>query len=144
MLLSCWLIRLIHLSIIILRHFIFTILFLCLDFGLFMSYLCDLFFIFSFIFIMSDHIIWYIHTHLCCLTFAWVFANFFFAKPVAHSSTSNSMTIISKKWEKYKMLKNTKSKWEITPNNVKLCVYMIVLFSGCSNSLAEMLSIFES
>ena len=93
------------LSIIILRHFIFTILFQCLDLRLFMSHLCDLLFISSFIYIMIDHIIWYIHTHLCCLTFAWVFANFFLAKPVAHSSTSKSMTIISKKWEKYKMLK---------------------------------------
>ena len=44
MLLSCCLI---HLSIIILRHFLYLLyLYPCLDLGLFMSYLCNIFFIF--------------------------------------------------------------------------------------------------
>ena len=52
MLLSCCLI---HISIMILRHFLYLP-YLCpfLDPGLFMSYLCDLFFIFIFIFIMIN------------------------------------------------------------------------------------------
>ena len=50
--------RLIHKSIIILRHFLYLLyLCPCLDLGLFMSYLCDLFFIFVFIFSMVDRII---------------------------------------------------------------------------------------
>ena len=52
MLLRCCLI---HISIIILRHFLYLLyLCPCLDLGLFMSYLCDLFFIFIFIFIMIN------------------------------------------------------------------------------------------
>ena len=45
-------------SIFILKHFL-HLLYLCpcLDLGLFMSYLCDLFFIFIFIFIKINHII---------------------------------------------------------------------------------------
>ena len=62
MLLRCYLI---HKRIIILRHFL---LYLCLslDLGLFMSYLCDLFFLF----IMINRIISLIQTHLFfCLFF---------------------------------------------------------------------------
>ena len=46
---------LIHLGMIILRHFLY-LLYLCpsLDLGLLMSYLCDLLFIFIFIFIMIN------------------------------------------------------------------------------------------
>ena len=62
MLLRCCLI---HISIIIVRHFLYT-LYLCsfLDLGLFMSYICDLFFIFFFIFITINCIISWTQTHL--------------------------------------------------------------------------------
>ena len=48
---------LIHISIIILRHFLCLLVYVspCLDVGLFMSYLCDLLFFFTFIII--NHII---------------------------------------------------------------------------------------
>ena len=83
---------LVHISIIILGHFL-NLLYLCscLDLGLFILYLYDLFFIF----IMINRIISWIQTHLffclffticpiifeCCyfwcwLAFAWFFANF--------------------------------------------------------------------
>ena len=53
---------LIHISIIIVRHFLYLLyLCLCLNLGLFMSYLCDLFFIFIIIFIRINHIISWIH-----------------------------------------------------------------------------------
>ena len=55
---------LIHINIIILRHFYLLYLCPCLDLGLWMLYLCDLFFIFPFIFIMSNRIISWIQTHL--------------------------------------------------------------------------------
>ena len=46
---------LIHIGIIILRHFLYLLyLRLCLELGLFMSDLCDLFFILIFIFIMIN------------------------------------------------------------------------------------------
>ena len=53
-----------HIAIIILRHiiylvylvYIFSIFSLCLGLGLFMSYLCDLFMIFSLIFIVINDI----------------------------------------------------------------------------------------
>ena len=62
MLLRCCLI---HISIIILRHFLHLLnLHLCLDLGLFMSCLCDLFFIFIFKFIMINHILSWIHLRL--------------------------------------------------------------------------------
>ena len=52
MLLRCCLI---HISVIILRHFLYLLyLCPCLDLGLFMSYICDLFFIVIFIFIMIN------------------------------------------------------------------------------------------
>ena len=52
MLLRCCLI---HISVIILRHFLYLLyLCPCLDLGLFLSYICDLFFIFIFIFIMIN------------------------------------------------------------------------------------------
>ena len=87
---------LIHIIIMILRHFLYLLcLFPCLDIRLFMSYLCDLFFIFIFIFI-KWLIIWsHEYRLLFCLffrvrpiifgwkcrwrmwiAFAWFFANF--------------------------------------------------------------------
>ena len=52
MLLRCCLIQI---SVIILRHFLYLLyLCPCLDLGLFMSYICDLFFIVIFIFIMIN------------------------------------------------------------------------------------------
>ena len=62
---------LIHISIIIVRHFLY-LLYLCswLALGLFISYLCDVFFIFIFIFIMIYCIISWIQTHFFfCLFF---------------------------------------------------------------------------
>ena len=54
MLLRCCLILI---AIIILRHILYLVcLFLCLGLGLFMSYLCDLFFNVSLIFIVINHI----------------------------------------------------------------------------------------
>ena len=54
MLLSCCLI---HIAIIILSHILYLVyLYPCLDLGLFMSYLCDLFFIPGLIFISINHI----------------------------------------------------------------------------------------
>ena len=65
MLLSCCLI---YVSIIILRHSLYLIYSCtCLGQGLFMSYLCDLFFIFIFIFIMINHVISWINTRLLFL-----------------------------------------------------------------------------
>ena len=62
MLLGC---SLIHISIIIVRHFLYVLyLCPCLDLGLLMSYLCDLFFIFIFIFIIINCIISWIQTPL--------------------------------------------------------------------------------
>ena len=61
---------LIHISIIIVRHFLY-LLYLCpwLDLGLFMSYLCDLFFSFS-----SSFSLWLIvrsheYRHICSLVY---------------------------------------------------------------------------
>ena len=68
---TCFMKELIHISIIILRDF-FYLLYMCpcLDQGLFMSYVCDLFFIFIFIFIMINQIILWINTRLLfCLFF---------------------------------------------------------------------------
>ena len=49
---------------IILRHFLCLVyLFQCLDLGLFMSYLCDLFFIIVFFFILINHIFSLKQTH---------------------------------------------------------------------------------
>ena len=54
-----------HVSIIILGHTLYLLyLCPCLDLGLFMPYLCDLFFNFIFIFIMINRIISWIQTHL--------------------------------------------------------------------------------
>ena len=59
---------LIHISIILLRHFLYLLyLCPCLDLGLFMSYLCNLFFIFIFTVIMINHIISWIQTTLVLL-----------------------------------------------------------------------------
>ena len=67
---------LIHISIIIVRHFLYFLYFCpCLDLGLFISYLCDL----IFIFIMIDRIISWIQAHLffcllsriCPIIFGW-------------------------------------------------------------------------
>ena len=67
MLLSCCLV---HVSIIILRQFLY-LLYLCLflDLGLFMSFLCNLFFISIFIFIMINCIISWIQTIFDCLLY---------------------------------------------------------------------------
>ena len=73
-LLRCCLLH--NISIIILRHFLYL---LCLGLGLFVSYLCDLFFIFISIFIMINRIIPWIQTYLlfllifrvCPITFVW-------------------------------------------------------------------------
>ena len=66
MLLRCCLI---HVTFIIVRHFLYLLYFCsCLDLGLFMSHLCHLFFIF--IFIMIDHIISRMQTHLCFCLFS--------------------------------------------------------------------------
>ena len=65
---------LIHIIIIILRHLLYWLC-LCpsLDLALFMSYLCDLFFFFVFIFIMMNCIISWIQTHLLfCLFLEYV------------------------------------------------------------------------
>ena len=62
MLLRCCLI---HVSMIILRHVLYLLFSCpCLDLGLFMSYLCDLFFFFIFIFVIINRIISWIQTHL--------------------------------------------------------------------------------
>ena len=53
MLFRCFLI---HINIIILGHILYLV-YLTLDLGLFMSYLCDLFFISSLIFITINHIL---------------------------------------------------------------------------------------
>ena len=53
MLLRCCLI---HITIIILTHFILLYLCPCLGLGLLMSYICDLFFLFSLVFIVINHI----------------------------------------------------------------------------------------
>ena len=53
MLFRCFLI---HINIIILGHILYLV-YLTLDLGLFMSYLCDLFFISSLIFIPVNHIL---------------------------------------------------------------------------------------
>ena len=53
MLFTCFLI---HINIIILGHILYLV-YLTLDLGLFMSYLCDLFFISSLIFIPINHIL---------------------------------------------------------------------------------------
>ena len=102
MLLRCCLI---HITITILRPILFLVyLCPCLGLGLFMSNLCDLFFIFSLIFIVIIHITLFKHTYLlfrifpitsdnvdeeskqfsnskssasgCCLAFVWSFPNF--------------------------------------------------------------------
>ena len=54
-----------------LRHFLYFLYFCpCLELGLLMSYLCDFFFSFIFIFIMINRIISWIQTHLLiCLFF---------------------------------------------------------------------------
>ena len=62
MLLRCCLI---HISSIILRHFLYLLyLCPCLFLGLFYSYLCDLFFIIIFIFMMISRIISWIQTYM--------------------------------------------------------------------------------
>ena len=65
---------LINVSIFILRHFLYF-LYLCpyLDLGLFLSYLCDLFFIFVFILTMINHIIPSKQGHLFCFRVLWIF-----------------------------------------------------------------------
>ena len=61
MLLRC---RLINISIIIVRHFLYLLyLCPCIDSGQFISYLCDLFFIFIFICIMINRLISWTQTH---------------------------------------------------------------------------------
>ena len=65
---------LIHMSIIILRHYLYLLyLCLCLGLGPFMSYLCDLFFIFNFIFIKINRIISWIQRHLFFCLFMRIF-----------------------------------------------------------------------
>ena len=68
MLLRCCLI---HITIIILRHILYLVYFcLCLGLGLFMSYLCDLLFIFSLIFIVINHLTSLKQTHLLFVYFS--------------------------------------------------------------------------
>ena len=68
MLLRC---SLIHISIIIVRHFLYLLYFCpCLDLSLIMWYLCHLFFILIFIFIMIDRIISWMQTHLIFCLFS--------------------------------------------------------------------------
>ena len=56
---------LIHTSIMILRYFLYLLyLCPCLGLGLFMSYLCDLFFVFIFIFTMINRVISWVKTRL--------------------------------------------------------------------------------
>ena len=71
MLLRCCLI---NVSIFILRHFLYF-LYLCpyLDLDLFLSHLCDLFFIFVFILTMINHIIPSKQGHLFCFRILWIF-----------------------------------------------------------------------
>ena len=62
MLLGCCLI---HLAIIMLKHILYLVyLGPCLGLGLFMLHLCNLFFIFSLIFIIINHITSFRQTHL--------------------------------------------------------------------------------
>ena len=62
----------------ILRHFLCLVyLFQCLDLGLFMSYLCDLFFIIVFFFILINHIFSLKQTHLIFCTFFRTCPTFF-------------------------------------------------------------------
>ena len=62
MLLRCCLI---HTTIIMLSHILYLVyLYLCLDLGLFMSYLCDLFYIFSLVFIVINHVTSFKQTYL--------------------------------------------------------------------------------
>ena len=66
MLLRCCLI---HITIIILRHILHLVYFcLCLGLGLFMSHLCDLFFISSIIFIVINNITSFKQTYLLFCT----------------------------------------------------------------------------
>ena len=68
---------LIYITIIILRHILYSI-HLWPGPGQFMSYLCDLFFIFSITLIVINHITSLKQTHLCfvhfseCLLFSWM------------------------------------------------------------------------
>ena len=71
MLLRCCLI---HISIIIVRHFTFINFYQCLGLGLFISHLRDLFFIFILSFIMINCIISWIQTHLFFSLFFRIFA----------------------------------------------------------------------
>ena len=77
MLIRC---RLMHISIIILRQVLYLVyLRPCRDLGLFMLYLCDLFFFFVLIFIMINCIMSWMQMHLlsssyfrvCSIVFAW-------------------------------------------------------------------------
>ena len=62
MLLRCCLI---HTTIIMLSHILYLVyLYLCIDLGLFMSYLCDLFYIFSLVFIVINHVTSFKQTYL--------------------------------------------------------------------------------
>ena len=68
--------ELIHITIMILRLILYLVyLYPCLGLGLFMSYLCDLFSIFSLIFIVINHITSFKQTHLFFVHF---FKNIFY------------------------------------------------------------------
>ena len=59
-----------HITIILLRHILYLVyLCPCLGLGVFISYLCGLFFIFSFIFIAINHITSLKQTHLFFVQF---------------------------------------------------------------------------
>ena len=74
---------LIHKSIIILRRFLYLLyLCLCLDLGLFMSCLYDLFFIFIIIFIMVNRIISRIQEHTCSAAYFLEYVLLFFSDNV--------------------------------------------------------------
>ena len=63
---------LIHVSMIIVRHFLYLLyLYPCLNLGLFMLYVCDLFFIFILIFIMINRTISRIQTYLFFCLLLW-------------------------------------------------------------------------
>ena len=68
---------LIHVSMIIVRHFLYLLYFYpCLNLGLFMLYVCDLFFIFILIFIMINRTISCIQTYLFLCLLLWYALSF--------------------------------------------------------------------
>ena len=94
----------IHVSIIILRYFL-HLLYLCLwlDLVIFMSYLCDVFFIFISIFIMINHIISWKQTHLFFAYFLLEYVLLFLDNSVVEE------WCIIFKWQKFKTSKGKTS-----------------------------------